>query len=61
MLDEPSEMKWESIEKIRQHGADWCITYEWAMDDLRLSKLEGVVRRINEVIEAAFKAGAEQR
>lgn len=54
-------MEWKSIEKIRQHGADWCITYEWAQDDLPLSKLEGVVKRINEIIEAAFKAGTEQK
>lgn len=56
-----SEPKWRSIDEIRRHGADWCVSYQCVMDDIPLDKLAGVVKRINAIIEAAFKAGAEQK
>lgn len=51
------EIRWKGIEDIRHHGADWCVVFERAMDDLPPSTLAGVVKRINEVIEAAYTAG----
>lgn len=46
---------WKGIADIRHHGADWIVAP--CADDMSLLKLEGLVARINDVIDQAYAAG----
>jgi len=49
------EIDWKSIEDIKHHGADWCVSR--FADHMPLEDLKGLVERINAIIAAAVELG----